>query len=102
MKESNHRDRAFSRRTAIMLLVAGCGVVPMLEANEQQKNVRDLCWGKDETGKEVYIPCGEPRAIAEPTWLVLNLDDLRGFKVTKKGQTIDIGSDEIWAGLGGA
>jgi hypothetical protein len=101
MAESRHRDRAVNRRNAIKVLVAGCGLVPMLRATGQQKTERDSCWGKDERGKEIYVPCGEARAIADPEWIVIALDDLSGFKVTKDGKTIEIPSHEIWEALGG-
>jgi len=96
---SDHRDRAITRRGAIRLLVACCTAIPAVEA--QQKLARDFCWGKDNAGKEIYVPCGEPRAIPEPTWAVVDLDNLAGIEVSKYGKSVKLPADEIWSALAG-
>jgi hypothetical protein len=102
MSESKDLDRAVTRRSAIALVMAYCASVYVPKGEEsKEESVRDLCWGKDKGGKEVYLPCGKPRAVSPPTWLVLDLDDLHGIQVRSNGKSIDIIADEIWMALGG-
>lgn|SRR2546425_5912874 len=89
------------RREAMFLVTAILSLISSLWADASEtKPEANFCWGgEDSNGRDMFVPCGEPKSQERSLWLTLRLDNFAGFRLIRNDRTIQIDIEDIWPAL---